>query len=104
MNIPKMWDAVKAWWGGKWEPFENPPGSNAFLIGGTTTYHPTAAVARKVWRFITTEWAKIIPILLTIVGLWIAASKISGPEKAAPTSSVETPNAQPAPAMHPDPK
>lgn len=96
LDIPKTWDAVKAWWNGEWLPFEPP------VIGGMTHYHWTARWARKGWRFITTEWKWIIGALLTVVGLYIAASKISGPEKAAPTSSVETPTAPPAPATHPD--
>lgn len=104
LDIPKTWDAVKAWWGGKWEPYQNEPSSGVVFIGGTQTYHWSAKAARKAWRFIATEWKWIIGVLLTVAGLWIAASKISGPEKAAPTSSVETPNAPPAPATHPDQK
>ena len=102
LDIPKAWDAVKAWWGGKWEPFKNPPGGDGFLVGGATTYHWSAKAARKVWQFIATEWKWVFYALVTLVGLWIGWSKISGPEKTAPTSSVETPTAPPAPATHPD--
>lgn len=98
IDIPKAWDAVKAWWNGEWVTFEPP------VIGGMTHYSRSARWARKAWHFITTDWKWLFYALATVAGLWIAASKISGPEKAAPTSSVETPNAPPAPATHPDQK
>ena len=58
MNIPKMWDAVKAWWGGKWDASP--------LSGVHVTYHPTAAFARKVWGFVMTEWKFIITALIAL--------------------------------------
>ena len=66
MNIPKMWDAVRAWWAGRWEPFENEPGSDFVFIGGTTTHHWTAKVARAIWRFMAKEWKWIIGTLVAL--------------------------------------
>lgn len=65
VNIPKAWDAVVAWWSGKWEPYEK-IGGGFVVIGGTTTHHWTAKVARAVWRFVAKEWKWIIGTLIAL--------------------------------------
>jgi len=70
--MASMWRRVRAWWEGRFVPYENDPNDSIVFIGGYSERHWTARVVRAVASFVRKEWKWSIGTALACFGLLLA--------------------------------
>jgi len=64
-----MRERIRAWWEGKFVPYDDDPDNGVFVMGGFTHRHWTSRAARAVVGFLGREWKWVIGTLIALVGL-----------------------------------
>lgn len=74
----RLREKIKRWWQGEYipPPRDNPNSPVIIVSIGFYRRHWTARAVSAIFAFVAHEWKWLIPVLLTLAGLIIAAIKL----------------------------
>jgi hypothetical protein len=72
-----MLSKIKAWYGGKFTPYENDPNSSVVILGWDYERHWTSKVAHVVVEFYLREWKWVWGTAFAISGLILALRRVA---------------------------
>ena len=62
--------AVSNWFQGEYVPYDNPPDSGVFIVGGYHKRHWTASAVATIWRFVAAEWKWLLGFIVAVLALY----------------------------------